>query len=208
MGKDGLRATAGCETVVARHHGQDERGVRVPATIDQILDQIDAMLRAKKDLLLEGIDWQKRPRAGGFEALDFVAPVAVDGVVRNGLSVRITCRSDLCDCDVHAHLQIYVPAISADANVQRVEWRPNSRHTNDGKAPAALRFKTFTDRWHEFSLNRRLGIGALRQTVPMIAQDLPRPIADFNELLEFLGEVWNVEGVVRIPQPPWEGRII
>jgi hypothetical protein len=35
-------------------------GSEVPATIDQILDQIDAMLRAKKDLLPEGIDWQKR----------------------------------------------------------------------------------------------------------------------------------------------------
>jgi hypothetical protein len=37
---------------------------------------------------------------------------------------------------------------------------------------------------------------------------LPSLISDFNELLEFLQEVWNVEGVVRIPHPPWEGRIV
>jgi len=180
----------------------------VPASVEEILDQIANMLQADKQLLLEGVDWQRRPRAGAFDSLDFQAPVSIGGVIRNGLVARISCRSDLWECDVHAQLQVYVPAISSYAHVQRVEWRPNSRHTNDGKAPAALRFKTFSDRWHEFGVNRRLGLPALRQTLPGIAQELPCQPANFNELLAFLEEVWNLSGVVRIPQPPWEGRIV
>jgi hypothetical protein len=182
-------------------------GGAVPQSIEQILEGIASMLQVPKDLLLDGIDWQRRPRAGGFDSLELAVPVAVGGAVRDGLAVRISCRSDLCDCDVHAHLQVYIPALASYANVQRVEWRPNGRHTNDGNAPAALKFKTFEDRWYEFGLNRRLGVGSLRQTVKMIAQGLPRPISDFNELLAFLEEVWNVQGVVRIPPPPWEGRL-
>ena len=178
----------------------------MPKSIEQILDDIADALRADKEVLLDGVDWKRRPRAGGFDSLELVAPLAVDGVLRDGLAARISCRSDLCDCDVHATLQIYVPALSAYANVQRVEWKPNGRHTNDGAAPAALKFKIFADRWYDFGLNRRLGVGALRQTVKMIAQELPYPIDDFNQLLEFLEQVWNVRGIICIPPPPWEGR--
>jgi hypothetical protein len=180
----------------------------VAVNVDHILDQISQMLAAEKELLTDGVDWQRRGRAGGFDALEFAAPIAMAGVIINGLQARISCRSDLVDCDVHAQLQVYVPAISGYAHVQRVEWRPNSRHTNDASAPAELRFRTFTDRWHEFGLNRRLGVSALRQTGPMIAQALPRNIGSFNELLELLQEVWKVEGIGRIPPPPWEDRII
>lgn len=177
----------------------------MPKSIDEILDDIAEILKAEKQVLLDGIDWQRRPRAGGFDGLELVIPLSLGGVVRDGLAARVSCRSDLCDCEVHAQMQVYVPAISAYAHVQRVEWRPNSRHTNDGSAPAALKFKTFADRWYDFGMNRRLGVGALRQTSKMIAQEL-QPIGDFNQLLEFLEQVWNVRGIRRIPPPPWEGR--
>lgn len=183
-------------------------GLNLAAYVENIFDQIGMMLKADKVLHLDGVDWRRRPRAGGFDGLEYVAPVSIDGVIRDGLAARISCRSDLIECEVHAQLQVFVPAIAAYIHIQRVDWRPNSRHTNDGKAPAALRFRTFTDRWHEFNINRRLGLPAFRQMVPGIAQELPCTPACFNELLAFLGEVWNVSGVIQIPQPPWEGRII
>ena len=132
----------------------------------------------------------------------------VDLVRTCAMQARISCRSDMAERDVHAQLQIYVPALSSYAHVQRVEWRPNGPHTNGGNAPANLRFKKFYDRWYDFGLNRRLGIAGLRQTGPMIAQALPREIGTFNELLAFLEQVWKVSGVRRVPIPPWEDRLI
>jgi hypothetical protein len=180
----------------------------VATNIDQILDQIAELIRADKDLLLDGADWRRTPRAGGFDALEFLAPIAISGVIINGLQARVSCRSDLTEKDVHAQLQLYIPAISAFAHLQRVEWRPNARHTNTASAPAALRFKTFSDRWYDFGLNRRLGVAGLRQTCTMIAQEPPRSIGSFNDLLAFLGEVWKIKGAVRIPAPPWEERLV
>jgi hypothetical protein len=175
--------------------------------IELILDRIADILHQDKDLLLEKVSWQRRARTG-FEALELTAPMAIDGVIRDGLQARISCRSDMAERDVHAQLQVYVPALSAYAHVQRVEWRPNAPHTNSGNAPAKLRFKIFYDRWYDFGLNRRLGVAGLRQTGPMIAQTLPLEIATFNELLAFLEQVWKVSGVRRVPMPPWEDRLI
>ena len=97
-----------------------------------------------KELLVERVSWTRHGRAG-FNALEFAAPIATGGVIRDGLQARISCRSDMAQRDVHAQLQVYVPALNAYAHVQRVEWRPNRRHTNSGNAPAKLKFKEFTD---------------------------------------------------------------
>jgi hypothetical protein len=176
--------------------------------IDHILDQIADILRQNKELLLDRVAWARRERIG-YDELELTAPIAINGVLRDGLQARISCRSDMVECDVHAQLQVYVPAIGSYAHVQRVEWRPNRPHTNTGNAnaPANLRFKKFYDRWYEFGLNRRLGMDGLRQTTPMIAQALPE-IGTFNELLAFLEQVWKVSGVSRVPIPPWQDRLI
>lgn len=180
----------------------------VMAEIDRELDAIAEMLKQKKDLLSEGVDWRKRDRAGRFQALELVAPIAINGVIRHGLSARISCRSDVSEADVHAQLQVHVPLLGTDAHICRVEWRPASSHTNPATAPAGHRFKSLKDRWYDFGVNRRLGIGALRQTVPMCAQELPRNADNFNELLELLGELWNVSGIDQLPIPPWEDRLV
>ncbi|HMA74991.1 MAG TPA: hypothetical protein VKP67_26385 [Xanthobacteraceae bacterium] len=112
--------------------------------VDHILDAIADMLRQEKELLVERVSWTRHGRAG-FNALEFAAPIATGGVIRDGLQARISCRSDMAQRDVHAQLQVYVPALNAYAHVQRVEWRPNRRHTNSGNAPAKLKFKEFTD---------------------------------------------------------------
>jgi hypothetical protein len=177
------------------------------AEIDLILDRIAEILRQDKEMLLDRVCWTRRARVG-FDTLELTAPVAIEGVLRDRLQSRISCRSDLPDSDVHAQLQLYVPALSGYAHVQRVEWRPNGSHTNGGKAQASLRFKTFQDRWYEFGVNRRLGIVGLRQTGTMIAQALPHEIGTFNELLAFLEQVWKVSGVTRVPIPPWEDRLV
>jgi hypothetical protein len=178
-----------------------------PGEIDKILDRISDTLRQDKELLLEGVSWIRRARTG-FDALELTAPIALGGVIRDGLQARISCRSDMPERDVHAQLQVYVAALNVYAHVQRVEWRPNAPHTNGGNAPAKLRFKTYYDRWYDFGLNRRLGITGLRQTAPMIAQPLPREIGTFNELLAFLEQLWNVSGAGRVPIPPWEDRLL
>jgi hypothetical protein len=90
----------------------------------------------------------------------------------------------------------------------RVEWRPNTPHTNRGNAPAKLRSLKLYDRWYEFGLNWRLGVAGLKQTGPMIAEALPQELRTFDELLAFLEQVWKVSGVSLVPTPPWKGRLI
>jgi hypothetical protein len=180
----------------------------VSAEIDRILDGIADLLGRQKELLSDGLKWERRVRAGRFAALELAAPLAIDGVIRDGLQIRLSCRSNLVEQDIHAQLQVYVPSLGSNAHVLRVEWRPVAAHTNNGAAPAKLQFKKFADRWYEFGLNRRLGVAGLQQRVTMIAQPLPADIATFNDLLEFLGIVWVVSGMSRVPTPPWEDRLV
>jgi hypothetical protein len=175
---------------------------------DRIADMIADILRSpEKRLVTEGVAWARRNRAGAFYGLEYLAPVAQAGVIRGGLQARIACRSDLVDEDVHAAIEVFVPALNSYVRVQRLEWRPTRAHTNNGSAPAALRFRKFVDRYYDFGMNRRLGVDCLRQTATMIAQEL-RPIQSFNELLAFLGDMWNVQGTDLVPAPPWERRLV
>lgn len=178
----------------------------MPVDVNRILDQIADLLAQDKDLLSENVSWAKRTRAG-FDQLEFTAPIAVGGVIRDGLQARITCRSDLPDEDVHAQLQVYVPVLAGYAHVQRVDWRPTAPHTNNAQAPSKLRFKTLKTRRYDFGVNRRLGIAGLRQTTTMIAQECPN-IENFKDFLVFLEEMWKVRGISRVPMPPWEGRLV
>lgn len=179
----------------------------MPQDVGYILNRIAEILPQEKELLLEGVIWERRARRG-FDALELTAPIAIGGVIRDGLQARLSCRSDMPNRDIHAQLQVYVSELNLYAHVQRVEWRPNAPHTNRGNAPAKLRFKEFFDRKYDFGMNRRLGIAGLRQTAPMIAEPLPRQIESFNELLAFLEELWKASGASRIPTPPWENRLI
>jgi hypothetical protein len=52
--------------------------------IDPILDRIADILRQDKELLLDKTSWQCRTRTG-FDALELTAPIAIDGVIRDGL---------------------------------------------------------------------------------------------------------------------------
>jgi hypothetical protein len=171
------------------------------------LDDIAELLAQPKELIADRPIWERRARVG-FDSLEFAVPLAIGGVIPHGLQARISCRSDMSDCDVHAQIQVWVPALAAYAHILRVEWRPNNPHTNPATAPASLRFKTFRDRWYDFGLNRRLGVPGLRQTCTMIAQPIPREIRSFNELLVFLQEVWKVTDISRVPSPPWEDRLV
>jgi hypothetical protein len=132
--------------------------------IDRILDRIADVLRQDKELLLEGVsmDAARANRVIRPARNSCLEPIA--DKPRRSLWARSAPAHEMTEADVHAQLQVYVPAIGAYAHVRRVEWRPKSPHTNSGNAPARLRFKTFHDRWYEFGVNRRLGIAALRQT--------------------------------------------
>ena len=82
--------------------------------IDRILDRIADILRQDKEMLLDGVSWTRRARAG-FDMLEMTAPVATGGVLRDGLQARISCRSDLPDCDVHAQLQVWSAPLMVDS---------------------------------------------------------------------------------------------
>jgi hypothetical protein len=179
----------------------------MPLNVEQLLNEIAEILAKEKDLQVDGVSWVKRPRAG-FHQLEFVAPIEIGGVNLSGLQARISCRSDLPEADVYAQLELYVPMLGAYAHVQRTEWRPNAPHTNSGNAPSHLRFRTLGTRWHEFGVNRRLGLAGLRQTTTTIAQPFSKDAENFHDLLVFLEEVWRVRGISRIPAPPWEGRFL
>src|SRR5260370_15474913 len=49
--------------------------VSMPYDIHSVLDSIAEMIRAEKALVTENVDWRRRPQAGGYDALEFAAPL-------------------------------------------------------------------------------------------------------------------------------------
>ena len=109
--------------------------------------------------------------------------------------------------DVYAQLEIWCPEIERYLHFERIEWKPNRPHTNPFTAPAGLKGKQLLDRHHPFTLNRRLGIPALLQAVPLIGIDLPAGIETFTDFTGLLSRVWQVDGP-DFPVPPWQERLL
>jgi hypothetical protein len=171
-----------------------------------ILDRV-AIATAADKAFAGSPSWHYAPTHRSHHCLEMVAPLLIEGVSISGLQARLNARSDLPEMDVHAQLELWCPEIERYLHFERMEWKPNRPHTNPFTAPAGLKGKRLTDRHHSFTLNRRLGIPGLLQTVPLIGIDLPAHLRTFSDFMSFVCETWRITGS-DFPVPPWQARLL
>jgi hypothetical protein len=111
------------------------------------------------------------------------------------------------DQELYGQLELWAPEIEKYLHFERVAVKPIRPHTNTPTAPAGLRGVTLFDRRYPFSLNRRLGIPCLLQTVPSIAQPAPPGIENFKDFCRFLNATWTIDNCDTIPTPPWQENL-
>jgi hypothetical protein len=112
------------------------------------------------------------------------------------------------DGDVYAQIELWCPEIERFLHFERAEWKPIRPHTNPFRAPKNLRGRILQDRHFPYSLNRKLGIPSLLQTVTLIGQPIPEEDSEaFNKFAEFLGTVWKVDAS-NLPTPPWQRSLL
>jgi hypothetical protein len=173
---------------------------------NELLERVAQISNASK-ALAGGAGW--RPvRNRTPTAIELVNPISIEGAVHSGLQARLTARSDMPDSDVYAQLEVWCPEIEKYLHFDRAEWRPIRPHTNPPNSPSGLRGLCLQDRMLPFSLNRRLGINALLQTVTLMGQPLPEDLTTFKRFTEFLGIMWHLEGASVLPEPPWQERLL
>lgn len=134
-------------------------------------------------------------------------PLAIEHIVEQGLFLEGNCMRDLPEQQVTFVLN-FNPAAGLAGPLSRIDWKPIGEHRNNGLIKGEYRFKPIIGTHiHPFNENHLL---SLRR---MWRENLPRayPISDslhgFRELLDYMGEVWRILEVQRIPVPEWAPRL-
>jgi hypothetical protein len=177
-----------------------------PSLEREILDRVAEFVQSPKSWA-GTLSWRPAARHRSNSCLELVAPLLVGGVAKSGFQARLNARSDMAERDVHAQLELWCPEIEKYLHFERAEWRPIRPHTNPPTAPAGLRARILQDRHHPYSLNRRLGIPALLQTVTLIGKPMPEEIGTFNKFVGFLDTIWMLDPS-ELPEPPWQERFL
>src|ERR1700721_2704924 len=98
---------------------------------------IPSLMEADKTI---GVDpaWHLDPHEG--HTLRASVPLAVEGVIQEGLYLEGRCISDNPDQDISISL-VYKPARGLSGPLCRVDWNPIQAHNNRGLISGPWRFK-------------------------------------------------------------------
>lgn len=159
---------------------------------------LSEIMRSWKQVVAR-VDWQETARG-----LQLVHALAIDDVVHEGLSLRLTCvrsqpdRLVTCQIEHHVISGRVVP-------LARIDWRPRAPHNNRGLGPRALRYKLIAgSQHHPFEFNFSLGADRMAHDNLPIAVPLDPDPEDFRALLRVVGECFRINGLEEVPEPPWE----
>lgn len=161
--------------------------------------RIQGLVLAEK-LLSDVPAWRER----GADGLEFSAPLEIDGVTVEALTLRGRARKSLADREVIFQLEYHHARIIGGA-VARIEWRPLNPHSNKGHGPKDLQHVIQSGSHHHcFDLNWKESQEAcLRGDLPIAL-----PIADdpknFRALLAVVGKEFRIKNIQTVTAPPWE----
>jgi hypothetical protein len=164
---------------------------------------LPALVGAEKVLVVPPA-WLER----GPGVLEMTAPLEMDGVAIEGLSLRGTARKSLADRQVIFQLE-YHAADVIGGPICRIEWRPLNKHNNRGIGPKELR-NIIQDgsHHHRFDLNwDRSQTDVLRGQLP-IAVPLNIDPTSFRALLEVVGKEFRIRRIQSVTVPPWEPSML
>jgi hypothetical protein len=163
---------------------------------------LSALVGADKVLVVEST-WVER----GVDGLELTAPLEVNGVAVEGLTLRGRARKPLADREVIFQLEYHTSEVIGGP-ICRIEWRPLNKHNNRGLGPKELR-NIIQDgsHHHRFDLNwERSQAAVLRGEIP-IAVPFDDP-ANFRALLAVVGKEFRIKRIQSVAVPPWEPAML
>jgi hypothetical protein len=143
----------------------------------------------------------------GPDAIGFTASLEIGEVVIEGLTLRGRCRTSLVDREVILQLEYHAPQI-AGGPICRIEWRPLNSHNNKGLGSKEWQHRILNGtHHHRFDLNwAHSEAGCLRGDIP-IAVPLDDP-PNYRAFLAVVAEEFRIDGIQRVPVPPWQPTMI
>lgn len=153
------------------------------------------------------------PLVPGWEAdesgkLSFCAPLDLEWVTYEGLFLRASAMQVLPERDVTFQLE-HRPAGERDGQLARMDWRPVHEHNNKGRGPPEYRFKVQLDtHYHRFDLNYSAASDSMLQSNLPIATPVEQIINDYNSLLDYMADAFNIRNLRELPPPPWRRVLV
>jgi hypothetical protein len=168
---------------------------------------ITALAEAQKRLLA-GVSWSGADVDG---VMQFVAPLALDGLTIGGLHLRGTCREPHPDRAVTLQVELASPGRRTRLPLARLDWRPLAEpHRNPlaHSLPNLSRLTIFGSHFHAFELNWVPSNNAMRGGNLPFAIILEKEPHSFGELLDIAKVLLRIENISRVPRPDWIERLL
>jgi hypothetical protein len=142
------------------------------------------------------------------QKVELSAPLAIDGVLLEGLELRLTALLDFPNRDVCFNLLCQPPA-GRKIPISRLEWNTMRPHTNRLVGPKNLHGLTFRGT-HLHSLDDNWDFtndSFLDGNLP-VARNLEKNPENFLDLLECVANLFNIRNLERLEPPSWtEGTL-
>jgi hypothetical protein len=135
-------------------------------------------------------------------------PLAIDGVIEEGLYLDCHCPADDHDNDVTINMT-YKPVQGLSGPLTRLDWNPVHTHGNRGLIGGEWRYKTINgSHIHPFSENFAKGIKHMFDNNLPIAFPCTTTLQNFLEMLSYVGDVMRISDIQRVPPPPVSARLV
>lgn len=145
--------------------------------------------------------------ASGAERFVLNVPLTIDYVTEEGFYFEGNCITALPDRAV-TFVMTYKPSGGLHGPVARFDWEPLHTHENRGLVKGEWRYKRFcATHLHSYEMNQHLGWERMvRENLP-IALPVSESMKTFREMLSYLGRIWRIRDIQRIPEPEWQPRL-
>jgi hypothetical protein len=156
----------------------------------------------EKEFPSDSFDWRE---SGNNRSLRISIPLVVDGIIQEGFSFEGHTKKDLPEHNVTFLLKYNEPSGKARGVVlSRVDWRPLHEHNNHEKGPRNLRnIIQSGSHYHDFESNFSLRENVwINKRLP-IASPINPDLADFQELLDFVGQSFKIPNIWLVQAPIW-----
>lgn len=150
-------------------------------------------------------DWREKDGV-----LNLISALDADEITLSTLRLRGRCEADCFDGRLTFQLEYFFKDLSKWAPAARVDWRPRAPHQNRNIGPKEWRLVSLRgSHIHPFQLNYDWSISNgqslaenIRSNLPIAIKVDPEPNT-IQALISFVGLSFNIDGLDRVPSPPW-----
>ncbi|MGH7073515.1 MAG: hypothetical protein ACREFD_04855 [Stellaceae bacterium] len=135
-------------------------------------------------------------------------PLCIDYVIQEGLYLEANCIKSRPEKDVTL-VMAYKPAAGLSGPMARLDWEPLHHHENRGGISGEWAWKRIEGtHLHSFELNQPLGWERMAKNNLPLALPVLDALNGLRDMLGYLGNLWNITDIQRIPEPEWEPRLV